>query len=284
MDQYGKEIEEKIPEFSTSKSKAASSVVDISSTLSTVKIHGLKQIAGIIAVAIVFIGTWELLVRLLDVPAYVLPTPSAILVALVKGMPLIYKDFFITLGEFLAGYTIGVTIGLALAAFLTLLPYFEKIITPYIILLITTPTIALVPLLMIQLGFGPLPRIIAVILASGPMVMINAVTGFRRTDLPKIALAKSYGASTFQIFRLIRFPIAMPMIIVGLLVGGIFGLITAVASDMVGGKMGLGTKLSYYSSLARMDYFFAVVLLTTAIGITLWIILSYVANKISWQE
>jgi len=62
--------------------------------------------------------------------------------------------------------------------------------------------------------------------------MINATTGFRRTDLAKIALAKSYGATTFQIFRKIRFPLALPMINVGLLVGGIFGLITAVASDM----------------------------------------------------
>ena len=49
--------------------------------------------------------------------------------------------------------------------------------------------------------------------------MINSATGFRRTDLAKIALAKSYGASTFQIFKLIRFPLALPMIIVGLLVG-----------------------------------------------------------------
>jgi NitT/TauT family transport system permease protein len=284
MDQYDKELEEKVPEFTTKKQKPSSDVLDISSTLSAVKIKGIKQIIGIIVVAIVIIGGWELLVRLLQIPTYVMPTPSAIVVALVKGMPNIYQDFFITLGEFLSGYAIGVIIGLTLAALLTQIPFLEKIITPYIILLITTPTIALVPLFMIQLGFGPLPRIIAVILASGPMVMINAVTGFRRTDLPKIALAKSYGASTFQIFRSIRFPIAMPMIIVGLLVGGIFGLITCVASDMVGGKMGLGSKLSYFSSLARMDYFFAVVLLTTAIGITLWVILSYVANKVSWQE
>jgi NitT/TauT family transport system permease protein len=73
----------------------------------------------------------------------------------------------------------------------------EKIITPYILLLVTTPMIALVPLLILVFGFTLTPRIIAVALASGPMVMINAATGFRRTDLAKIALARSYGASTF---------------------------------------------------------------------------------------
>jgi NitT/TauT family transport system permease protein len=172
-----------------------------------------------------------------------------------------------------------------MAAVLTQIPFIEKIITPYILLLITTPTLALVPLLMLKLGFNIWPRIIAVSLAAGPMVMINSVTGFRRTDLAKIALAKSYGASTFQIFKMIRFPLALPMIIVGLLVGGIFGLITAVGSDMVGGKFGLGNKLAYYSSLARMANFFAVIIMISAIGISIWIIFSAVGKKwASWQE
>jgi NitT/TauT family transport system permease protein len=184
-----------------------------------------------------------------------------------------------------AGYVVGASIGLFLAAVLTQIPYLEKIITPYILLLICTPTLALVPLLMLKLGFNIWPRIIAVSLASGPMVMINSVTGFRRTDLAKIALAKSYGATTFQIFKMIRFPLALPMIIVGLLVGGIFGLITAVGSDMVGGKIGLGNKISYYSSLARMAHFFAIIIMVAIIGISIWIIFSRVGKKwASWQE
>ena len=138
---------------------------------------------------------------------------------------------------------------------------------------------------MLRMGFTIWPRVVAVALSVGPMVMINAVTGFRRTDLAKIALAKSYGATTFQIFRTIRFPLALPMINVGLLVGGIFGLITAVGSDMVGGKMGLGSRIAYYSSLARMASFFAVILLVSLIGISIWIIMAAVGKKwASWQE
>jgi NitT/TauT family transport system permease protein len=172
-----------------------------------------------------------------------------------------------------------------MAAVLTQAPFIEKIVTPYILLLVTTPTIALVPLLMLRMGFNVWPRIIAVALSVGPMVMINATTGFRRTDLAKIALAKSYGATTFQIFRKIRFPLALPMINVGLLVGGIFGLITAVASDMFGGKMGLGNRISYYSSLARMASFFGVILLVSIIGISIWIVMAAVGKKwSSWQE
>ena len=54
---------------------------------------------------------------------------------------------------------------------------------------------------------------------------------------------------------------AMPMIIVGLMVGSIFGLLTAVGAEMVGGAEGLGNRLTYYSSLIRMPQFFAVILI-----------------------
>ncbi len=284
MDVYEKQLEEEIPDFAE-HALAQHGELDISSTVSAVKIHGWKQVLGIVAVAIVIIGGWEFLVRFLQVPEYVFPTPSAIFTALVTSFPNNYPHFLITLTELVSGYVVGASIGLVLAAVLIQVPYLEKIIVPYILLLITTPTLALIPLLMLKLGFNIWPRIIAVSLASGPMVMINAVTGFRRTDLAKIALAKSYGATTFQIFKKIRFPLALPMIIVGLLVGGIFGLITAVGSDMFGGKMGLGNKLAYYSSLARMAHFFAIIIMVSAIGISIWIIFANIGKKwASWQE
>ena len=53
------------------------------------------------------------------------------------------------------------SIGIILAAVITQLPFVEKIITPYILLLVTTPMIALVPLLMLKYGFASTPRIIA---------------------------------------------------------------------------------------------------------------------------
>ena len=254
------------------------------STLSSVSFAG-AQLAIILGLAVVIVLIAELVIRVLEVPSYVLPTPSAVFSALVSSFGTLWPHIVVTLRELATGYTVGALIGIVLAAVVTQFPFVEKIITPYILLLITTPMIALVPLLMLRFGFGEAPRIIAVALAVGPMVMINAATGFRRTDANKIALARSYGASTLQIFRKIRFPMALPMIIVGLMVGGIFGLITAVGAEMVGGGSGLGNRLVYFSSLGRMDSFFAVILIVAVIGITLYA-LSYAMNKkwASWKE
>jgi NitT/TauT family transport system permease protein len=234
--------------------------------------------------AVLVIVAAELLIWALKVPSYIVPLPSAVFGALFSSMPQMLPHIATTLQELLIGYAFGSFVGIVLAGVITQFPIVEKILTPYVILLVTTPMIALVPLLVLRFGFGLEPRIIAVALAVGPMVMINSATGFRRTDLGKIALARSYGASTLQIFRTIRFPIALPMIIVGLMVGGIFGLLTAVGAEMLGGQSGLGTRLVYYSSLARMENFFATILIIAAIGILMYVIFFFIGKRwANWE-
>jgi NitT/TauT family transport system permease protein len=242
------------------------------------------EIAVIVAVAVVVIGGLEFLLRWNEVPDYILPTPSAIAAALVKEMPLILPHWGHTLVVLFSGFAIGAGTGLVLAAVVTQYPFVEKVITPYILVLVTTPMLALVPLLILRFGFGYEPRIIAVALASGPMVMINAATGFRRTDSAKIALARSYGASTLQIFWKIRAPMALPMILVGLMIGAIFGLLTAVGAEMVGGGFGLGNRLTTYSSMINMPEFFAVILILSGMGIAIYVTFFLIGKKwASWE-
>lgn len=242
------------------------------------------EVFVIILVAVVIIGGAEFLLGWFEVPQYVLPKPSQIAVALVTEFPNYWPHLLVTLKELLVGFAIGASIGFLLAAVITQFPFVEKVVTPYILLLVTTPMLALVPLLILRFGFGSEPRIIAVALASGPMVMINSATGFRRTDLAKIALARSYGASTFQIFTKIRFPLALPMIIVGLMVGAIFGMLTAVGAEMVGGKNGLGNQLMFWSSMVKMTNFYAIILLLALMGVSIYVIFYWVGKKwAGWQ-
>jgi NitT/TauT family transport system permease protein len=114
--------------------------------------------------------------------------------------------------------------------------------------------------------------------------MINAATGFRRTDLDKIALARSYGATTLQIFWKIRAPMALPMILVGLMIGAIFGLLTAVGAEMVGGGFGLGNRLTTYSSMINMPEFFAVIVILSTMGVLIYMFFFWVGKRwASWE-
>lgn len=275
-----------IPEFRKSSGGDGQevSLTNLSAFSGGFGIRTTAEIAAIIAVAVAVIGGMELALRMFNVPQYILPTPSAIAVALVGDFPLIAPHLMHTLVELFGGFAIGAAVGLVLAAVITQFPFAEKIVAPYILLLVTTPMLALVPLLILRLGFGYEPRIIAVALASGPMVMINAATGFRRVDTAKIALARSYGANTLQIFWKIRAPMALPMILVGLMIGAIFGLLTAVGAEMVGGGFGLGNRLTTYSSMIQMPQFFAVVLILSILGILIYTTFFLIGKKwASWE-
>lgn len=277
---------EKIPEFKkdTHVKPGEEGFVDWSALTSVPTAKNALEAAAIVGLAVVVIGGAEIIIQSLHVPAYVFPAPSGILRSLIQSWDQLVPHLVVTLRELVIGYAIGAMIGMVLAAVITQFPFAEKLITPYILLLVTTPMLALVPLLILKLGFGEEPRIVAVALAVGPMVLINSSTGFRRTDLPKIALARSYGANTLQIFTKIRFPLALPMIIVGLMVGGIFGLLTAVGAEMVGGGSGLGNRLVYYSSIARMEPFFAVISIVAVIGLLLYVLFFIIGKKwASWE-
>lgn len=247
-------------------------------------VRSASEIAAIILVAVLIIGGSEFLLRFFNVPSYVMPTPSEIVTALFMHAGEIAPDLGHTVVELTVGYAIGAAFGMVLAAVITQFPFVEKIITPYILLLVTTPMLALVPLLILDFGFGYTPRIIAVVLASGPMVMINSATGFRRVDNAKIALARVYGASTLQIFTKIRIPMAMPMVIVGLMMGAIFSVITVIGAEMSGGGFGLGSKLTSFSSTLRTADFFAVILILAIMGILIYVFFSWLGKKLAGWE
>ena len=284
------ELRDEIPSFEEAPAHRDHGPIDWTALTSIRTAKSALEFGAIVAVAVaVFFGT-EGILRLTNTPEYVFPKPTSVVKALfVNDFWLLYgHHLWVTLQEFLLGLAIGSTLGLVLAAVITQKPFVEKIVAPYIIVLVTTPMLALVPFLRIGLikSFDIWPIVAAVALASGPMVLINAATGFRRTDLAKIALARSYGASTFQIFRTIRFPLALPMIIVGYMVGSIFGLLTAVGGEMVSAsdQGGLGHQLVFFSSLIRMANVGAVILIIAVLGVSIYVVFFSIGKRwASWE-
>jgi NitT/TauT family transport system permease protein len=286
MSQVPQELRDEIPSFE----KPAHEEHGPINWSALTSIQGARSFAEIATLVGLFAAIFFLVQGIVvwtNTPTYVFPKPTDVVTTFVQDFSSTeMHSLKVTAMEFIAGLAIGSTIGLVLAALLTLKPFAEKIIAPYVLIMVTTPMLALVPFLRLKMGFGLWPLIIAVALASGPMVMINSATGFRRTDLAKIALARSYGASTFQIFKKIRFPLALPMIIVGYMVGSIFGLLTAVGGEMVAASEqgGLGRDLVYYSSLARMPEFGATILIIAILGVVIYVIFYFIGKRwASWE-
>ena len=286
MSEVPQELRDEIPSFEK-QAHEEQGPINWSALTSVPAARSFAEVAALLGLFVAIFFIVQGIVVWTHTPTYVFPKPTDVVRTFFQDLTSTeIHSLKVTAMEFLTGLAIGSMIGLVLAALLTLKPFAEKVIAPYVLIMVTTPMLALVPFLRLKMGFGLWPLIIAVALAAGPMVMINSATGFRRTDLAKIALARSYGASTFQIFTKIRFPLALPMIIVGFMVGSIFGLLTAVGGEMVAASEqgGLGKDLVYYSSLARMPEFGATILIIAILGILIYVIFYFIGKRwASWE-
>lgn len=243
-----------------------------------------KNFLNYIGPAIVFVLVYlllELVISIFRIPKWVLPTPTSIfLTFFAKLGNVIIPNFLITLQEIILGFILGVPIGIILAAFMTQYKIIDKALSPYVILLVTTPLLTLTPLLMIWLGFGMNVKIIAVMIQTFPIVMMNSATGFNNVDDLKLELLTAMGASRSQKFFRVIFPDALPDVFTGIKLGSIFATTTAITTEFVGGNKGLGNLITTATSFIKTNEAFAYIISAAIIGISLYSLISYVEKRI----
>lgn len=240
-----------------------------------------KSMLLTLLVAGIIIGGLELILRGFSIPIWIMPPPSLIVKEMLLNFKYIFSDLCITLMEILIGYIIGATIGIILAILFSRWPIFDTLFTPYILLMVCTPMIAIVPLLMLWLGFSPLTKIIAVVMGSFPVILITSSAGFASADPQRIAIAKSLGANEGKMFRFVKFPSALPSIFTGLVIGALFAIITAVGAEFAGGGAGLGNRILYYSALVETPMLFGIIVLLAIMGVILYLTISNISQKVT---
>ncbi|MBI2965220.1 MAG: ABC transporter permease subunit, partial [Chloroflexi bacterium] len=128
------------------------------------------------------IAAWELLVRALTVPRWLLPPPTSIVRELGTSADLLARHTLITLQEILLGFFVAVLVGIALAVSIAYSRTLERSIYPYVIASQTIPIIAIAPLLLVWVGPGQTSKVIIVALISFFPIVVNAVDGLRSAD------------------------------------------------------------------------------------------------------
>lgn len=226
----------------------------------------LSAIIGLVAV-----GIWEAAVRALDVPAYIVPAPTAVIMALLRGIQsgVYLTHLAYTLGETLIGFAIGSIVGLTLGAIVARSPLLERVLYPYIVGFQAMPKIAIAPLLILWLGFGIWSKVaMAVMIAFFP-VMVNAITGLRAVDRDSLEMMRSLSATEWQVFRLVRLPTALPYVFAGLDIAIVFSLLAAIVAEFVGAQSGMGNLIMQMNSALDVAGVFAVLIILSAVGVAL---------------
>lgn len=248
--------------------------------LKTQKNNYLNYIGSVIVFILVYL-ILELVIYAFKIPKWVLPTPTLIFQTFfIKLGSVIIPNFLTTFEEIILGFLIGVPLGIILAAFMNQFKIVDRALSPYVILLVTTPLLTLTPLLMLWLGFGMNVKIIAVAIQTFPIVMMNSATGFNNVDDLKLELLTAMGASRLQKFFRVIFPDALPDVFTGMKLGGIFATTTAITTEFVGGNSGLGNLITTASSFIKTNEAFAYIIAAAVIGISLYSFISYIEKHV----
>lgn len=246
-----------------------------------------KRISGIIAPVIalaLFFGLWEVLVRVLQVQTWILPTPSRIVTSMVKDFPEYWPHIWMTARTIFLGFIIAIPVGLLLASLITNSKLLSAALGPYIIFLVTTPLITLVPLLQLWLGYGMNVRVITVVIQSFAVVNMNACTGFLNAPVIRHELMQSMGANKLQSYFRMLLPSAATDIFTGISLAGIFSTTACISSEYVGGNMGLGSRIIYYKNYLKSEKSFACIFFVMILGIILYALIKFAQKKIvKWK-
>ncbi|MEA1676607.1 ABC transporter permease [Nitrospirillum sp. BR 11163] len=238
----------------------------------------LRRLAPVILGVIVLAG-WEGLVRLLAVPAFVLPPPSAVVAALLADPETLGLSLWFTLTVTLQAFALAVTGGVALAILFTRSPLLASALYPYAVILQVTPVMAIAPLLLVWVGYERVDLaqlILAWIVAFFP-ILGNTTLGLRSADTGLRDLFRLYGASKWQVLWRLELPSALPYLLAGMKISGGLALIGAVVAEFVAGSgtgSGLAWRIVDASNRLNTPRMFAALALLSLLGIAIFALLS----------
>jgi len=233
------------------------------------------------------IAVWEVAVRALRVPSFLLPSPSAIVgkMAEIPGRLLLHA--WTTLSEVLIGFGAACAGGIVLAVIIAHSRTLSRTLYPILVTTQVVPTIAIAPMLTIWLGPTDWVRFIVIFLIGFFPMVVNTTAGLLRVDEELLDLVRGLNATRWKIFTKIRLPNALPHIFTGMRISITLTVIGAVVAEFVVSERGLGYVIfSASNNLDTLLVFTAVVLLA-AMGIALYrlvVLAHHVALPWAYEE
>lgn len=218
---------------------------------------------------VVIIVVWEMIIRALDVPAWLLPAPSKIYQRFLTSDTLWYHTSQ-TLLEALLGFSASAIIGITLSGAIVHSRFLEQGVFPYIVVSNSIPIIAVIPLLTIWFGFGITPKImIAAIITFFPVVT-NTTQGLKSADPRLMDFMHSINATRWEIFSKVQFPSALPYIFAGFKIAGSLSLVGAVVAEFYGADRGLGSLVITSATQLQTDLLFVSITILAILGVSLF--------------
>jgi NitT/TauT family transport system permease protein len=249
----------------------------------------LRRVVLPILVLALGIVIWGVVVRINDIPPYVLPGPGLVLATLIEDWSILWSSLLVTLTTTVEGFLLATVGGIGLAVLFNQSRALEHALYPYAVILQVTPVVAIAPLLLIYLPQQGAVLACAWIVAFFP-VLANTTLGLNSVDHNLIALFELYGGGRLQTLWYLKLPAALPQILGGLRIAGGLSLIGAVVAEIAAGSAGAGSGLAY--RIAESGYrlniprMFAALVLLSITGVVIYFALALTSHLLlrRWHE
>lgn len=246
----------------------------------------ILKILPYLSLASFFVG-WQLLVDFDIVPNVLLATPTQVLRLFIDKLTnenpdgaVLLVHVWTSLQEALLGYILALAVGIPLGLLMGWFVVAEGLARPLFEMIRPIPPVAWIPLAIFWFGIG-LSGKVFIIWASGIVpCVINSFVGVRMTNPTLIQMARTYGASDWQIFRQICIPSALPMVFGALQIALAASWTTLVAAELIAADTGLGFLITMGRRLLMPDMIVLGMLLVGLTGFAIGILIDRVERRL----
>lgn len=227
----------------------------------------LVQVGFLIAVGL----AWYLAVHVGHVNRLLLPDPVKVWHQLVNVIVTgdFVSDLRVTATELVVAVTVSTICGVTVGYAISRSPYFIRVFEPLFSAIFSIPLILFLPLYVLFFGLGLASKIALGITISFFPIALNTIAGFGNVDEVFVVVARSMGASNFQMFRYVLLPAALPTVLTGLRIGFTMGLLSIIASETIASFSGLGHRIVDLAENLNMPRMFAYIVFVVALAASL---------------
>jgi NitT/TauT family transport system permease protein len=234
-----------------------------------------------------FVTLWWLATWLLKLPAFLLPAPDAVVERLIFLAR--HADLVAHLGtsasELLFGFVLGSAAGALASSWFFHVPIAERLVSPLIVLVQTSPKIALAPLLVLWMGFGPSSKIVLVAVVVFLPVMAATLSGIRAIPSSAWDLCRILKLSSTVRFLRVELPYALPGIFAGMRIGATQAITAVVIGELLGAKQGLGVLLAMGQENSDAAIVIAIVAVLSLMGYALYLLVGWLERRcLGWHD
>jgi NitT/TauT family transport system permease protein len=205
---------------------------------------------------LIVIGLWELAVDLGMVSSRFVPSPSSVTLKfyrLIAPEPILPNILYMSFYRLILGYALGVLIGISLGILMGVSRLLYRVFSPILSLLISVPTLAWVPLLLVTLGPGEETVVIAIFLGSFFPIVYNTLNGIRSVGKHHVWASQIMGSDKATVFFEVLLPGSLVSIITGLRLAIGYSWRALVGAEMLAAGISAGVGQMIYAARAFND-------------------------------